>query len=181
MLLKAATGFCLALLFSMPARADDVECHASKSFRVAAKAYEEDTGVQLAITALKPGAKPGKCRFDAKTADQIIGEPGDPLWYGDLRGDILVLTRSTGPLGDVVVYDLAKNTKLLDAPVNDYEVSDTALVFWERTDEGTAANCPGLAENEANGMGSVIVEEKTLQFADGAVTASGTSRCDATQ
>jgi hypothetical protein len=178
-------GACLSLgallLFAMPAFADDVECHASKDFHVAAKAYEEDTGVQLAVKALKPGEIVEDCRFDAASADRIIGEPGDPLWFGELHGNVLVLTRSTGPLGDVVVHDLAKATTLLDAPVDDYEVSNGTLVFWERVAEATAENCPDLAENEANGMGSVIAEEKTLVFADGTVKSSGNSRCDATQ
>lgn len=167
-------------LLALPVAAQEIECHSSGAFRVAVKPYAEEPGVQIAVTSVKAGDA-ATCAFDAATADRVIGEAGDPLWFHTLAGNILVLTRSTGPQGDVVVHDLAKGTVLLDAPSDAFEVSDGKLVFWERSGEANAGNCPDYAEHQANAMGSVIAVEKTLLFADGTVAASGASRCDATQ
>lgn len=169
----------LALL-ALPAAAQEVECHSSDSYRVAVKPYSEEPGAQIAVTALEPGTT-SACRFDADEADDVIGEPGDPLWFYALEGNILVLSRSTGPQGDVVVHDLDEGTVLLDAPSDAFEVRNGKLVFWERTAEGDPDTCPGFAEFQANGFGTVITVEKTLDFADGSVAASGASRCDGTQ
>lgn len=167
-------------LLALPAAAQDVECHSSDSYRVAVKLYGEEPGAQIAVTALEPGAA-STCGFDANEADDVIGEPGDPLWFYALEGNILVLSRSTGPQGDVVVHDLDEGTVLLDAPSDAFEVQSGKLTFWERTVEGTPDTCPGFAEFQANGFGTVITVEKTLDFADGNVTATGASRCDGTQ
>lgn len=170
----------LLSLFALPAAAQEVECHSSDSYRVAVKLYGEEPGAQIAVTAIEPGAA-STCRFDADEADDVIGERGDPLWFYALEGNILVLSRSTGPQGDVVVHDLDEGTVLLDAPSDAFEVSGGKLVFWERTVEGTPDTCPGFAEFQANGFGTVITVEKALDFADGSVTATGASRCDGTQ
>jgi len=167
-------------LLALPAAAQEVECHSSDSYRVAVKLYGEEPGAQIAVTAIEPGAA-STCRFDADEADDVIGERGDPLWFYALEGNILVLSRSTGPQGDVVVHDLDEGTVLLDAPSDAFEVSGGKLVFWERTVEGTPDTCPGFAEFQANGFGTVITVEKALDFADGSVTATGASRCDGKQ
>jgi len=171
----------LGLCFlALPVAAQEVECHSSDSYRVAVKAYGEEPGAQIAVKAIEPGAS-SACRFDPDEADDVIGKPGDPLWFYALEGNILVLSRSTGPQGDVVVHDLDRGTVLLDAPSDAFEVRNGKLVFWERTVEGTPDTCPGFAEFQANGFGTVITVEKTLDFADGGITATGASRCDGTQ
>mgnify|MGYP001569225406 CR=1 FL=1 len=175
----AALSLGLSLL-ALPVAAQDIECHSSDVFRIAVKPHAEEPGVQIAVNTAKT-SDATSCAFDTATADRVIGEAGDPLWFHTLAGNILVLTRSTGPQGDVVVHDLAKGTVLLNAPSDAFDVSHGKLVFWERSGEANAGNCPDYAEHQANAMGSVIAVEKTLLFADGTVTASGASRCDATQ
>ncbi|CAN7638553.1 hypothetical protein LJR030_001780 [Rhizobium sp. LjRoot30] len=169
------------LLAPLPVFAGEVECHANKEYAVAVQSYDEDAGAQFAVTALKGKKKPASCRFDADKADLVIGEPGDPLWYGDQTGKYLILTRSTGPQGDLVVYDLSTGKSVLDVPADEYEVSGGKLAFWERTGEATAENCPSFAENQANGMGSAVAERKQLDLKSLKISKTGEERCDATQ
>ncbi|PWE56557.1 hypothetical protein DEM27_09255 [Metarhizobium album] len=169
------------LLTPLAAMAGEVECHANKEYAVAVQSDDEDAGAQFAVTALRGKKKPASCRFDADKADLVIGEPGDPLWYGDQSGKYLILTRSTGPQGDLVVYDLSTGKAVLDVPADEYEVSGNTLAFWERTGEATAENCPGFAENQANGMGSAVVERKQLDLKSLKIDKTGEERCDATQ
>jgi hypothetical protein len=171
----------LAAIGSLPAYAQEVECHASKDYAVAVKPYADDAGAQFAVTFLGGKTKPTKCVFDAKKADYVIGKPGDPLWFGEQAGNYLVLTRSTGPQGDLVIYDLKARKVVLDVPSDDYSVNGSKISFWQRTVEATRRNCPSFAQNKANGLGSFIAAEKTFDTATATVKETGKSRCDATQ
>ncbi|WP_117191226.1 hypothetical protein [Rhizobium terrae] len=163
------------------ASAQDVECHSNKDFLVAAKSYQDEAGSQFAVTALAGKPKPAKCVFDMRKADFVIGTPGDPLWFGEQSGNLLILSRSTGPEGDLVIYDLKTRKAILDVPSDDYALENGRLTFWQRTAQATRKNCPSFARNKANGMGSVISVEKTFDFAANTVKDTGRSRCDATQ
>ena len=177
---KALAFTALTLLGTMTA-VSAAECQANKAYSVAWQEYDGEAGAQFAVTTLADRKAPKKCAFDARKASFVIGTPGDPLWFGELAGNLLILTRSTGPQGDLVVYDLAGQTKILDVASDDYALSGGKLVFWERGAEATEVNCPDFAENQANGMGSVISAEKRFDAKSGALTATGKQRCDATQ
>ena len=156
------------------------QCHANARYHVVAQPYPEDAGNRFAVTRLK-GAAPESCRFDPSQADLVIGKPGDPLWYADLSGDSLILSRSTGPQGDLVVYDLTSGQPVLDVPADEYELKGKVLSFWERTGPATAETCPSFAENEANGLGSVTAVLKTFDLATRTVAETGESKCVAVQ
>jgi hypothetical protein len=156
------------------------QCHSNARYHVVAEPYPEDAGNRFAVTRID-GAAPADCVFDAAKADLVIGESGDPLWFGDLVDDSLVLSRSTGPQGDLLVYDLKTGKPVLDIPADEYAIENGVLSFWERTGQATAATCPTFAENEANGFGSVIAVEKRLDLTSAAVTATGASKCVAVQ
>lgn len=179
--IAAMASMVLAALATSATHAAEVECHANKRYHVAAETYPEDAGARFAITALEGRKKPKTCAFDATRADFVIGAAGDPLWFDKLAGRFLVLRRSTGPQGDLVVYDLDSRKPVLDAPADDYALDGKVLRYWERTAEATAATCPAFAEHQANGMGSVIAQEKTLDLATLKGGPTGKSRCDATQ
>jgi len=148
-LAAAALGTCF---FAAPVLAQEIECHNNKDYLVVSKTYSGDAGAQFAITALNGKPKPAKCAFDAKKADFVIGKPGDPLWFSAQTGSLLILTRSTGPQGDMVVYDLKTRKSVLDVPSDDYAAEGGKLVFWQRTAAATKKNCPSFTENEKNGM-----------------------------
>lgn len=161
--------------------AQEVECHANTEYSVAGKAYKDEVGAQFAITALNGKPAPKKCAFDARKADFVIGKPGDPLHFGAQAGNLLILSRSTGPEGALVVYDLKTRKTVLDVPADDYAVQGDRLTFWQRTVEATKKNCKSFDENKKNGLGSVISVQKVLDIKTGTVKDLGKSRCDATQ
>lgn len=156
------------------------QCHSSERYHVVALAHADGTGNRFAVTRLE-GPAPTACLFDETRADFVIGVPGDPLWYGELAGDSLILSRSTGPQGDLVVYDLRTGKPILDVPADDYELSGDRLSFWQRGERATAATCPAFAENEANGLGSVTADLRTLDLGTGTVSDAGESKCIAVQ
>lgn len=156
------------------------QCHSNDRYHIVMQPYADDAGNQFAVTKLKDAA-PSACIFDAAKADLVIGKVGDPLWYAELSGDSLILSRSTGPQGDLVVYDLTSGKPVLDVPADEYELTGAKLSFWERVGQATAETCPSLAQNEANGLGSVIATRKTFDLATQAVTETGESKCVAVQ
>lgn len=156
------------------------QCHSSERYHVAALPHDDDTGNRFAVTRLE-GPAPTACLFDETRADFVIGTSGYPLWYGELAGDSLILSRSTGPQGDLVVYDLRTGKPMLDVPSDEYEREGDRLSFWERKARATAGTCPEFAENEANGLGSVMADLRTLDLKTGAVSETGESKCVAVQ
>ena len=169
------------LVHSGPASAQEVECHDNDVFRVAVESFDDEPGSRFAVTALKGSTGDAACRFDPASADRVIGRKGDPLWFGELAGRHLILTRSTGPQGDLVIYDLETGKSVLDVPADDYTVEPGRLVFWQRMEEANAGNCPDLAAHEADGLGSVIVEQHAFDLASDAAKSLGQRRCEATQ
>lgn len=156
------------------------QCYSNDRYHVVMQPYPDDAGNRFAVTNLT-GAAPSSCAFDEAKADLVIGKVGDPLWYAELSGDSLILSRSTGPQGDLVVYDLRSGKPVLDVPADEYELKGDSLSFWERTAQATADNCPGFAENQANGLGSVTAVRKTFDLDTKAVGETGESKCVAVQ
>lgn len=157
------------------------QCHSNDRYHVVAEPYPDDAGNRFAVTRLAGHMPPATCVFDESKADLTIGQKGDPLWFGELSGDSLILSRSTGPQGDLVVYDLRSGQPLLDAPADEYQLQGALLSFWERTAQATAATCPSFAENQANGLGSVTAVLKTLDLGTKRVAETGESKCIAVQ
>lgn len=157
------------------------QCHSNDAYHIAALPYDEDAGNRFAVTRLHGKPSPADCSFDENSADFVIGKPGDALWFGELAGDTLILSRSTGPQGDLVVYDLASRKPILDVPSDEYELNGTTISFWQRMGQATRETCPSFAENEANGLGSVTAVRKTLDLSSGAVTETADSKCVAVQ
>ncbi len=173
----AASAFALTVA---PALAQEALCFQNENFLVIAQERTEDVGMN--ILARAPAHGKIKCEYVERADDFIVNPDGDALWYQGLAGNYLVLTRSTGPDGDVVIYDLATQEVFLDEPADDEViVADDAVTFWQRTKAGTAKNCPEFGEYSSNGLGAVIAEEQVLDIASGEITATGEKRCSATQ
>jgi hypothetical protein len=156
------------------------QCYSNDRYHVVMQPYPDDAGNKFAVSRLT-GAAPADCVFDVSKADLVIGKVGDPLWYADLSGGNLILNRSTGPQGDLVVYDLSGGKAVLDVPADEYELKGNRLSFWERTAQATTDTCPSFAENEANGLGSVTAVQKTFDLATRAIAETGESKCIAVQ
>lgn len=175
----------LALLYGCScvslAGAAPVECHADKDFHVAVRPFEDEPGALFAVTALSGRAAHRTCAFDTSSSDFVIGKIGDALWYQDLAGKYLILQRSTGPQGDLVVIDLSTRKTVLDVPSDDFTLDGGTLTFWQRGAEATPANCATFKDNAANGLGSVIVSRKLFSITSGKVTLTKDTRCDAIQ
>lgn len=164
------------------ASAQGLECHSNKEYLVAAQAYKDnEAGMQFAITGLRGKKMPRGCVFDAARADFIIGKPGEPLWFGQQVGKLLILTRSTGPQGDLVIHDLSARKAVLDVPSDDYTVQGHQVIFWQRTSPGTRMNCPAFEQNRKDGLGSMLVIRKIFNTRSLVVHATGERRCDAVQ
>jgi len=166
----------LIALAAGPAAAQEIaDCHTSDSHAVA-DLPNEDLGSRFLVSAAAKG-----CVGAADEAGLVVGDGEEPLWFAELRGNKLFLTRSTGPHGDLVVYDLTSDVRLLDVPADEFDIQDDSVVYWERTEPATAQNCAQIAEYKADGFGAVISVEKRLVFAGRGPAATGRTRCDATQ
>ncbi|HWK15449.1 MAG TPA: hypothetical protein VNS02_13710 [Rhizobiaceae bacterium] len=170
-----------ALAFgAQPALSQQFGCHSVPRFHVNAIEQKHDAGTLFAVKVRKPGDK-SACRVTESSADFVVGANGDPLWFEALTPRYLIMTRSTGPQGDVVIFDLDRRSYVLDAPADEVAVSATSATFWERKAAATRKNCPQLAKYKADGLGAVITAETKFDFASGVAAATGQLRCDPTQ
>ena len=176
----AALGILLATLAAVPASAQDFGCFSSERFDVQAIEQTKDIGTVFAVKARAAGAR-SACPVRLAKADFAIGKAGDALWYEALAGRYLTLTRSTGPEGDLVIYDLERRTPVLDVPAGDVAADPKGVTYWERVAEGTRASCSKFREYAKDGLGAAIVAETRFDFATGQAKRSGSRRCDATQ
>lgn len=158
------------------------ECYQNEQFLVIAQERLDEVGTDFII---RPPAR-GKigCLYEINDGDTVLSNPGDPLHYEGLVGQYLVLTRSTGPQGNLVVYDLATDLfmPLIDAgALDDIAIADESITYWQQLIGGTAVNCPEFAENTGYGLGSMIYEERVFDLATVTVAATGETRCSSTQ
>lgn len=175
----AFIGLALALV-SAQAQAQNDTCRMAGRQDVLEIENTESAGTRFAVRSGSAAAS-RSCDFGEADADYVVGSEAEPLWFAALAERYLLMSRSTGPQGDFVVYDLDERRVLLDAPADDFAWDDAGAVYWERVAEGTAANCPEFAEYESNGLGAAITAEKRFDFATGSVDATGRTRCAATQ
>ena len=171
----------LLALSATPAFAQ-AECYQNDQFLVIAQERLNEVGTDFII---RPPAR-GKiaCLYEINDGDVVLSNPGDALHFEQLVGKYLVLTRSTGPQGDLVVYDLTTDlyTPLLDArALDDMTVTEDSITYWQQLIGGTAVNCPSFAENTGYGLGSMIYEERVLDLASVTVKATGETQCASTQ
>lgn len=169
-------------LAASPAVAQQAQCFQNDQYLVIAQQRLDEVGTDFII---RPPAK-GKiaCVYEQREGDRLLGEPEDPLHFEGLAGPYLVLTRSTGPQGDLVIYDLAGDlyTPLLDVRAEDeVAITEDSITYWQQAIRGTAVNCPSFDENTGYGLGSMVYEERVLDLAALTLMATGNTRCSSTQ
>ncbi|QQR40320.1 hypothetical protein [Devosia rhizoryzae] len=158
------------------------QCYQSDQFLVIAQDRTDEVGTDFII---RPPAR-GKiaCLYEPTADDVVISNPGDPLHYEELVGQYLVLTRSTGPEGDLVIYDLANYSfsPMLDVGASDdIVVTEDSVTYWQELIRGSELNCDTYAENTGYDLGSMIYEERVLDLATQTVAATGETQCLSTQ
>lgn len=172
-----ALGF---LSLTSPALADGARCYANADFLVIAEERMESAGTNIVVRtegAIMP------CTYAVTEGDIVIGSEDEPLWFEALEGKHLVLRRSTGPEGNLVIYDLTRPEEpVLDVPAESHPIIlPQDVIFWAFDAPGTAETCPAYSENTANGLGSMVTAETTYSFIDGSLAQTGDTRCIATQ
>lgn len=175
-----ATALASLPLFQAPASAQVAGCDSVERYHVSAIERSDDLGTMFAVKVRKPGDT-SPCDITETTADFIVGTVGDPLWLEALTPRYLVMSRSSGPQGDVAIFDLEGRSYVVDSPGADIAVDAAGVTFWEMLEPATPENCPQLAEYEAEGFGAVLAVETRLDFATGQVGPTGPTRCDPTQ
>jgi hypothetical protein len=151
------------------------DCHGATRFTIQVFEKPEETGELVAVSS---GTS---CPASLSDADFVVGEQGEAVWFETLAEPYLVLTRSTGPQGDLVVIDLDDRATVLDVPADDFDVLQDGIVFWQRGEVAGPENCPDYAENEANGLVSVTVTQVRFDFVDRKLAPTGQTGCAATQ
>lgn len=168
--------------FAVPTSADEAQCYQSDQYLVIAQQRVDEVGTDFIIRS--PAQGKIACLYEIQDTDVVLSNPGDPLHYEQLIGQYLVLTRSTGPQGDLVIYDLTRElwSPLLDVRAgDDISIAGETVTYWQQLILGTETNCSSYEENAANDLGSMIFEERILDLATVTVGATGKTRCDSTQ
>ncbi|MGB3335928.1 MAG: hypothetical protein WBA73_01985 [Devosia sp.] len=179
MLLLATVIIALA---ATPALAQEAQCFQNDQYLVIAQERVDEVGADFIIRS--PAKGKIACVFEEQAGDRRIGALDDPLHYEGLAGQYLVLTRSTGPQGDLVVYDLSTDlfAPLIDARAEDeVTITDESITYWQHLILGTAVNCPEFAEHSGYDLGSMIYEERVFDLATVTIAATGNTRCSSTQ
>lgn len=105
-------------------------------------------------------------------------------FYLDAVGHYVLLDTGTAPPPRILsVLDLALGTTTYNGQYNrPIQVGDGTFTFWQPIDtKPTAANCPDLAEWQAQGLGAGIERHVRLDLATLAITDLGEQRCSARQ
>ncbi len=175
------------LTFAAHAQEEDSEgvsiepqCELSANWRVIAKEIGEIPGMTMDVNKRNAGGQPD-CKTENVQPDFVAGGPDQALWLTKLTGDYLVMARSTGPVGSVVVQNLTDKTIVVDVPSVDSQADSWGVTYWQQKEAGTADNCPQFAEYKEQGFGAVISHEMRYDFASKAVLTSGQTSCEPLQ
>ena len=174
----AATLLGLSVL---PAMAE-ATCDQNEHYLVIGQQRVEELGTDFIIR--RPTEPKINCVYEITEGDRVLNNSDDWLYYIGVANQYLVLARYSGPDGDVVIYDLDGD---LSAPAIDVRADDEIAVdgdmvtYWERTEPGTAENCPEFARYSSYDLGAVIAEEMVFDTVTGQAKATGQKHCSQTQ
>ncbi|MBP0439790.1 hypothetical protein [Tianweitania sediminis] len=174
-------GLPLLAVLAAPAWAEEPTCHSVAGYDVLEVENTEGIGTRFAVKAGTNGSAAAGCKFKEAEADFVVGSEDDPFHFEAITDRYLIMRRSWGPQGQLVIYDLDARDIVLDALSDEAVIDATGATFWERIDEGTPANCPQFEEYKADGFGADIAVETRFDFATATATASNNTRCDPSQ
>lgn len=156
------------------------QCEVSANWRVVATELGDAPGMVMDVNKRDAAGLPD-CKTKDVKPDFTVGGPDQALWLTNLFGDFLVMARSTGPIGRVVVQNLTDRTIAVDAVSDDSQADSWGVTYWEQKEAGTADNCPQLAEYKEQSFGAVIAHEIRYDFATKTSLTSGKTNCEPTQ
>lgn len=182
MICKTVTGLALAgfaLLAAAPAQAaPSSTCYVNDGYAISSTVNVDESNEVFAV---KRKASPNDvitCPLPEAEADLVIGKDAFGQSYEDLLANHLVMSVSTGPVGDLVVIDLRDGKEILNVS-GDYEyTSDEGIVYWERGADGTAETCDSFAELTAMGLGTRILNGMLLNLETETSTPTGDTTCE---
>ncbi|MCU0830982.1 MAG: hypothetical protein MUC58_05620 [Rhizobiaceae bacterium] len=158
----------------------DPICDLNTGWRVIGIETPDMPGMILQMNRRDASGKPD-CLTKDVAPDFTIGKPEEALWLTGLAADHLILSRSTGPKIDLVVFRLTDQAKVLDVPAYEPDFDSWGITFWQQKEVATAENCVDYGYFTADGLNGVIAHESRYDFASSTVLTSGQTRCEATQ
>jgi hypothetical protein len=171
----------LLALSVLPALAE-AECYQNEHYLVIGQQRVDELGTDFIIR--EPAKGKINCLYEIADNDRVLSKTDDWVYYVGLARQFLVLNRSSGPDGNIVIYDLDGD---LAAPVIDVGADDEIgvagdqVTYWERTEPGNVQNCPEFAQYSSFDLGAVIAEEMIFDAATGQANPTGQKHCSQTQ
>lgn len=173
---------CMLLgLSAVPAMAE-AECYQNEHYLVIGQQRVDELGTDFIIR--QPAKGKINCLYEIADDDRVLSKTDDWVYYVGLARQYLVLNRSSGPDGDLVIYDLDGD---LSAPAIDVRADDeidvdgNTVTYWERTEPGNTENCPEFAQYSSFGLGAVIAEQMVFDTTTGQARRTGQQHCSQTQ
>ena len=156
------------------------QCALSTNWRVIATELGDVPGMLMDVNKRDASGQPD-CKTKDVKPEFTVGGPDQVLWFTSVSNDFLVMARSTGPIGNVVVQNLNDKTIVLDVVSDDFQADSWGVTFWEQKEAGTAETCKEYAEYREQGFGAVIAHETRYDFATKTSLVSGKKNCEPTQ
>lgn len=156
--------------------ADRVQCHAGGGYFVIARERAKEASTEFLVRKTEPGNTPA-CIYKQAPGDFVIADRSKPYWFKDIRGDYLILTESTGPTENVVMFDLLSRRKVLDLTAADLKIDDRGIYFWARTEQATPQTCRTFAQIKKDGFVPMIETRARFIFAEARMIEIRARRC----
>jgi hypothetical protein len=180
------TAFIAALVFALPALAqeEDTEtdiaepqCELSANWRVVSTELGDAPGMSMDVNKRDASGQPD-CKTKDLKPDFTVGGPDQALWFTFLAADYLVMARSTGPVGNVVIQNLVDKSVVVDVTSNNAQADSWGVTYWEQKLAGTAETCPQFADFTAQGFKTIITHEMRYDFVTKTTLTSGKTTCE---
>jgi hypothetical protein len=169
---------CLAFpAFAQEEDASDPICQVSPNWRVLATELSDTPGMTMDVNKRDASGKPD-CKTKDLKPDFTIGGPDQALWFTFLAPDYLIMSRSTGPVSNVVVEKLDDKSIALDVTSNDTQTDSWGVTYWEQKEPATAENCDDFASWTSEGFKVVMTHEMRFDFATKTSLSSGKVMCE---
>lgn len=158
-------------------------CHESDQYFIVTQNRDGEVGQDILIKKKSSPSDTPQCVYQKGAGDIELTDNG-PTYALALIGQYLLLDSGTAPFPrGLAVYDISKQAQVYtDRYSGPTKAGEHSYTYWQPIDtEPTAANCPNLAEWQANGLGAGMERHVTLDLATLQVKDLGETRCSARQ
>jgi len=158
-------------------------CNDSPKYFAVEKSLSDSVGSNILIKYKASTGQKFSCAYLVSEGDfelkNVMAE-----YFLAFTDNFLVLDSGTAPEPrGLIVYDLRSREKVFtDSYAKPVIVKGDTLEYWAKSDQKpTAENCPTLAENTKNYLGSVIMSKVSLDLSTLTKKDTGAFKCLATQ